>query len=164
MNNFFSSCPGKLFAGGLLFALVVGMTARVPGEPKEGDSIYFVIKPQLSEALLHRIAERLKSQNVTVTYPRLRFDAGQLRSITVQIDVATPGKPQRVYTLSEEAPAGKFNALVFYYIAGGKRVGLVKQTSDELTTGEKRLARENLAGLLIERSRGREIIGHWQNN
>lgn len=164
MNKSFSFRPGNWFACGLLAALVVGMAAFVSGKPKEGNSIYFVVKPQLSKELLDQIAARLKSENVTVTYPQLRFDAGRLRSITVQINVAVPGTPKRVYTLSEDAAAEKFNALVFYCVADGKRVGLVRQTSNELTTQEKRLVRENLTGLLIERGRGREVIGHWQDD
>ena len=147
-----------------IFVLVMAALLVCCRSIGSSESIYFVIKPPLTKELLTRIADRLKNEHITVTYQRLDFDADKLTSIRVRIDVAIPGKPKSTYTLTEPIRPGSFEPLIFYYVPDKERVGLVRGASDELTAREKRLANENLAGLLIEGGNKREIIGNWQSN
>lgn len=142
----------------LLVLVVAALSVRCTSV-RSSETIYFVIKPPLTKELLTRIADRLKSEHITVTYQQLDFDVDQLTSIAVRIEVTIPGKPKSVYTLSEQNKPGPFEPLIFYYVPHKERVGLVRGASDMLTDSEKQLANENLAGLLIKRGDNREIIG-----
>lgn len=165
MNPFSVVRKGNRLPSFLVFALVLVMAVTSIGKSiQSSNTIYFVIKPRLSNELLTQIANRLKSKNIIVTYQHLDFDAGHLTSITVRIDVAVPGKRASSYTLTEKINSGKFEPLVFYYVPGKERVGFVRGTSDELTASEKRLTNKNLVGLLINDGGDREVIGHWQSN
>ncbi|MDJ1483324.1 hypothetical protein QNI16_22690 [Cytophagaceae bacterium YF14B1] len=140
----------------VLFA--VGQSLKERFKP---DSIYFVIKPQISHETLTTIAKKLKDRGIQVTYHDMVFENNRLTSINVSIQVSVPGRSTTSFTLQENGKSHEFEPLIFYYEDGGQKVGFVKQTPDELSETGKKIVNENLIGLLIQQRDSKETIGSW---
>jgi|GEM_PF-7035833 len=118
-------------------------------EPPQGDEIYLVIKPNLSKELLNNVVATLKTKQITVTYANDEYKDGKLVAIDVTIDVELPGKGKTTYKLSEAGDETSFKPLIFYYEAGGQRVGFVKEIPADLSYRGRKVVTNNLVGMTI---------------
>lgn len=150
--------PGLIIVFFIAVLLAVGQSLKERFQP---DSIYFVIKPQISHEILTTIAQKLKNKGIQITYHDMVFENHRLTSINVSIQVSVPGRSSTSFTLQENGKSHEFQPLIFYYEDGGEKIGFVKQTPDELSETGKKIVTENLIGLLIQQRGSKETIGSW---
>jgi hypothetical protein len=123
--------------------------APLAKEPRPGDEIYLVIKPNLSKEVLNNAVSTLKTKGITLTYANDVYQNGKLVAIDVTINVEVPGKEKTTYSLSENSHDNAFEPMIFYYESAGERVGFVKEAPADLSRLGKQVVTNNLVGMAI---------------
>ena len=137
---------------------------RSADEPRQGDEIYVVIKPNLSKELLNNAVSTLKTKGITLTYANDEYKDGKLVAIDVTIDVDVPGKGKTTYKLSENSNDNAFDPMIFYYESGGERVGFVREAPADLSRRGKMVVTNNLVGMAILNGDSMQMHGHIATN
>lgn len=132
---------------------------RVANEPRPGDDIYLVIKPQLTKELLNNAVSTLKTKGITLAYANDEYKNGKLVAIDVTIDVEVPGKPKTTYRLSETGSDSGVEPMIFYYESEGARMGFTREVPADLSHRGKLVVTDNLVGMAILNGDNMQVHG-----